>query len=830
MTTAQHGSDINPASICLKETSMLKARLLAAASAQIAPPPAFADGYNMESSCGLFQGSTFLADLYPTICAGSSNTYYAMDSVNGHYYAWIVTRSTSYTSLSSPLSVVATPNAATTTIVMDSVDATHFVTAYQDPTTNNQIDAQYITNTTGTLSVTVTQTTIATTSAVSTNATDCAVLVLDSSNALVLAAANISGGGNNVMSLFNPTTLSVTQNSTAVSQLTLHYENAYFMAKLSATRAIVSWADDSTGALKLASIDVVSGTSFTCNSAVSVGFTGTAGFGASVIGISNTEALIIYRKSTTVIGARTVTVGAGGSITINTEATTTTPINMAALAFTSIAAYGSSSYICSYVSAGGEAFLRSISVNVTGTTVVFDSVSNQILVSSNNTIAANSNNIAGKIIPVDSTHVAMAYSVNIAANVNANTAYTGVIDINPANNTWGTFAGNNSGLIALGSTISTNNRNTGPLWIGTNRVIAGANAPGSSLQYYGFDSTAGSSAYASFSSAATDTGLTIGISTSSTLAFDSVNGTGARFLTAYASASETITTRVVTVAPSIGMVLRTAVTFATAVGSTITTNQIGYYTLVPLTGNKGLFLNYDAVNGYSGNIITTTTGNQTISSAGTNAAIITIAGDTMDNGINFLQYSVIDSTHVAVLFHTQTTSGSKFNLKMCILDLTSGTPTAGAITNVYTGYTNPSNGFGISTLGNGTGIVWYTNDVAAPGTTLFANGFTYSGTTITLGSQSTVATSQSMQQLANGNKSMIAVSGTEAMMGVVNFLGSFAQMRLLTYVNINSITGGSLVQSASMATNRQFGLIPTDNPNNTFMMFGDTQYQQYYRG
>ena len=178
-------------------------RGMMAASYSVAPPPSDTDTYGLEVPCGIYQGSTNLGDANIQICAGSGNTYYAMDSVNGSIYGWVVTRSTSYTKLGSPLTIVSSPNSGGSgnQVSMDIVDSTHFITTYQDPTTNNQIDAQYITNTSGTLSVTTAQTAVATCGGASTIASDCFVTVLDTSNALVLAASNTSSGANNVMSL-----------------------------------------------------------------------------------------------------------------------------------------------------------------------------------------------------------------------------------------------------------------------------------------------------------------------------------------------------------------------------------------------------------------------------------------------------------------------------------------------------------------------------------------------------------------------------------------------------------------------------------------------------
>jgi hypothetical protein len=289
-----------------------------------------------------------------------------------------------------------------------------------------------------------------------------------------------------------------------------------------------------------------------------------------------------------------------------------------------------------------------------------------------------------------------------------------------------------------------------------------------------------------------------------------------------------MTVEVLSVNPGSGTLENTSTTFS---ASGVANDTPGMYGLYNLASDTSLFLNPNATSSpgaYQGSIITTS-GN-TISTSPNTSNILTISGDTFGVGTQFLQASVISATDVAILFQTNTTSTGKYNLKLCILTISGATIGHGTVQTVVSGYTNPMQSFGIATMpGGNTGMVFYTND-ASPGTILYANGFTYSGSTITLGSQNSLATGQHIVNMSNGNgnPSMVAVSPTEAVCMFYDSTAAATTMRLLTYASINSITAGSAVTGQATTTNAY--LVSTDNYNNTFVLYTDNGYQQFYRG
>ena len=783
-------------------------------------PPSFSDTYTWETPASFVYSSTIDAR-FGTITAGSSTTLFGADRTGGNAYLFTV--KTGYTDLTNVFNL-GISNTNSNYINIDTVDTTHFVVVYPSDSGGslNQARGQYIHNSSGTLSATVGDTLLATTGGGGSSACNVVACVLDTSNALILAM-DATSSSNNVMSLVNPTTLSVTQSNTNASAITQVAANVYDMVKLSATRALVSWSDGTN--LQLLSVDVVSGSSFTINAAVAVGVTGTQG--AVVIGISNTEALIMYRKSSTTVGARTVTVGSGGSITINTEYTTTltSTISSSGNLF-KIASYGSDNYLSAYLSATNND-IYSLSAQVSGNVVSWDTSNNSLLQTATSA-RASGNNLVGVLAPISSTQLGIGYATFFAGT--AGLYWAGAIDVNPTTQTWGTFAGHNSGALGLQSSgISDLTGSITACWLGTNRVFASAQSTSTTdLTYYGFDSCADSSSLAQFLSSGTATSVDTNVGALALLSYRTVNNVE-RILTAYSSASNTITTRVVSSDSALNITLNTSTNFSTSALSGITTGLTGYYSLIPLTSDTALFLNYDNTLGtYYGNIIQATTGALTIASTNTNSSIVAVSGDMVSKGANFLQYSVINSTNIAIIFETQTTAGSAYNLKMCILTISGTTVTAGAITNIYSGYTNASNSFGITVFPNSTGIVWYGNDhTPSSGCINYANGFTFSGSTITLGSQSTLASGLNVRSVTYGNPNTIAVSNTEAIIAYGNV--STPALVLLTYANINSITAGT-ARSGSPNCSAQLGLIPTDNNNNTFVLFGNLDYQQFYRG
>ncbi len=754
--------------------------------------------------------STDPARFTPAPIAGSSATWYVVGASNNNVLtAYIATSNGSYTSLGSTLAL-STITAASPPAV-DSVDSTHFVTTYQDSASTTQIYAQYITNTSGTLSVTAGPTLVVSGSGANMQSL---VAVLDSSNALVIAYSGTTS--RNRISLFNTATLSVTQSNTSATSIGASTTKLQ-MFSLSPTLAVIPWTSGA-GAMNISTVDIVSGTSFTLNSAFSTGLTSSS----EMVGykVNSTTAVFVYYKSANTIAARTATIGTGGSVTLNTEYTATATGIDTTNGIYCIGKYAST-YVACFNPTSGE--YQAISFTLSGNVVSFDTNGQQVIVT-NNVAAATA--INGALINLDSTHLAISYFYSGFGGFN------GVIQVNNTSQTWGTFTGQTSGNIPLTGLSTYNSPST--CWVGSQGLVTSGYITAGDLQYYSTALGGGTSGTtgAQYGSQ-NDSSVSLAVATNCALGFNSTN-LNCRSLTAYVSTTgTTITTNIVKINIGNSSTQGTTTTFTCPGSSNLVLTTPGLYSLTALTADSGLFINAGATTVptfYGATVITANTGLNTINTAPNSASFLTISGQTFGVGSQFVQTAQIDSTHVALLFQTLTTIGATYNLKMCIISISGSTATPGTIVTIASGYTNPIQSFGISVFtGSTSGMVFYTND-ASPGTSLLANGFTYSGTTVTLGSQNSLATSQHIvnKQNGNGNVSMLAVSPTEAVAMWYDSTAALVTMRLLTYVNVNSITAGSAITAGATTTNAY--LIASDNYNDTFTLYTDNGYTQYYRG
>lgn len=789
-------------------------KLLMAASGGSAPPPATNDTYGSEVQLALAQ-SFNNADLW--ITSGDTSNYYGAGNGTSSRFIWRINHATTYVQSGNRFTLTSTLGNSPH-VHCDTISSTHVLVAYDNLTT---IACQNIVNTAGTLSASVAETTVVTGGG-SLQTAFC--VVLDSTNALVFGGSTTSA--NNRMSLINPTTLAITQNSTSATSVA--YTNSQInLTKISATLAAFCWLNGS-NQIQIQTVDVTSGTSFTLNAA----FNTTIANGTStgqLYPLSSTTALFVYYKAANTIAARVVTFAGGGSVSLGTEYTATAAGIPSAFAPFRIAAYGSN-YMIGYgefnASNGGRIFATSVSVS--GSVVTFNT-SGFSIIGTSSSFSVNFNYNPGMFIPVDSTRIAVTYG-GAAQSHYTNTCY---ININPTISTWGTFSGNNSGNLSL-SLIG-----GGPsvCYTGTNRgIMCGydASTGGSTLVVQGV-TTGGSSPGVSISSGS-DTGIVGGVGTLCNLAYSTSLGK-CRVLIAYCDLTNSIRVGVIAPNSSNAIPSPTTTTF-TATSSNIAPNQNGKYVLVQLGSDSALFLGHNqgvSPDGIGGNVIQVTAGGNTISATNTFTSLINPASEAVQSGSNFLQYSRIDSSRVAIIFMTKNTSTNKYSLKMCILSVSGTTVTVGTIQNIITGYTNPPQNYGIAVLDSGKGIVTYAND-ASPGTILYGAGFTFSGTTITLGSQNSLATSLSFANRVNGNGNgtMVPVSPTEAMASIVDTGTNRPNLYLLTYVNNNSITAGSPVVYAAGAA-IAYGLVPTDTPNDLFWIWNSSStfqpaMNQYFRG
>lgn len=796
-------------------------RMLLASAGRSVTPPVDADTLIMNVPVMTWNSSTKGYLSKPaSIPASSTSWYLASKAFNTTIIElFICTNNGVYCTLNTGVSI--TSNAGTSTPGVSSVDANNFLLTYVNPNVGSSaaISAQYITNSGGTLSATVGETTAVFSSGALNVSLAC---VLDSGNALVFGGSATTS--RNLLSLINPTTLGAIQANTSATTVAATNVNSIQMFALSPTLAVISWNDNTN--MKLSTVDIVSGTSFTLNSA----FNPSLAAATCMLGmkINSTTALFAYYKTTNTIAVRTATIGAGGSVTMNTEYTTTATNIDTSNGVNSIVNYGSFYMVTFGQIIGGGAGNNNtigISFSLSGNVVTFDTSGQQTLVTGAQ-FQQGSNNI-DLAITLDSTHIAFC---SFSGGARVTSSLNGVIQPNHSIATWSTFSGTNSGIVALSSGALNVSISPNSCWLGTQRLITSAYVSAGNLKYYGAQLYAGNEAKVDYNSSATDSTISLAVASNALLSYDISDANG-RMLTIYYDGS-TVTTQVVSFNANLGKVLNTPSTF-TPGSTTLAVATTGLYNLIPLDGNNALFINANlttAPTAYRGNIITTNTGLNTINTTNTNSSILTISGQTFGVGSQFMQYAVIDSTHIAILFQAKTTVGGLYDLKMCILSISGTTVTANTVVTVVSGYTNTMQSFGINVFtGSNSGIVFYTND-ASPGTSLLANGFTYSGTTITLGSQNTLATSQHIANKSNGNgnPSMVTVSPTEAICLFYDSTAAQATMRLLTYVNVNSITAGSAIQGGATTTNAY--LIAADNYNDTFTLYTDNGYTQYYRG
>jgi hypothetical protein len=480
------------------------------------------------------------------------------------------------------------------------------------------------------------------------------------------------------------------------------------------------------------------------------------------------------------------------------------------------------------------------SCTVSGNVVTFDSSSPSIINSATN-YSTGFNNNTGMSLAIDSSNIAVAIPT---INSGARAVMTGYVNVNPTTQTWGAFSGNNSGAMTDSSTNNTYFNNPTFINTGTNIIVGSGYGSGGSLQFYCSTVAGGQNAHI-YPGNPKDSTITSGVATMCLLSLSATVPT-ARVLTAYCDSSGSITTRVLGITSS-GAISQNTTTAFSAAG--MTTGLSGLYSLINLSGDTSIFLGYNgnvSPHKYYGCVITTS--GLSAPTVNTYSSVVSIANENVQQwaggaGAGFLQYSVIDSTHVAISFLTTNASTSQYSMWVSILSISGTTITAGTPVSVFTGYSNASQTFGVVNFSNGTGIVTYNND-AGPATSLLAKGFTYSGTTVTLGSANTLVTGLSLPNgvnNGNGNPMMVKVSPTQAMVITAEGFSASAtvNLRMLTYVNVNSVTTGSAVAAGTATTNSTnyyVGFIPSsDNYNNTFYSYTMTSsptntWYQWYRG
>lgn len=783
-------------------------RFYMAAAGVNVTPPTDTDPYQMLNGYNLMISS--IGTTSPAITTGNGSVYYAASGDGTSQSAFIITPSGSFSSVTNSVNLASNTGQCS----ISAISTTSFLVTGANNST--LVHSYYVINTSGTLSVSASGTTV--TTGANSNQNDC--IVLNSSNALVLGMCAVNA--NNAISLINPTTLSGIQSNTSAASI-LASNASFNMFYVSPTLALISWMNSSNVQF-ISTIDITLGTSFVLNTAFNTSITVPAQ--AMFYSINSTTALMVYMKGTTAttLGARTVTLGTGGSVTLNTEYTISLPVTFSGTVRSvyKIAQYGTKYAIaCGAPNSSngvGQVYLSSLIIS--GNVITWDSNGFSVIDSGN---AANISNtdLQGTLIPYSSTQIGIAYRAYQTSSQTSIT--TGLISANPGVTTWGTFSGLNS--IAFGVTLA-NPASSPSNWSGTwvyNNTIFFSYTDTSA----GFDSSyISSNGYQNSGASADWTSGVISVKNNTTpisvcnLGYNTTNLYNV-ILNAYYSTGSTMSIQAIALNGGTTVSRGTASTFTAA-------NTTEPYEVYNLTPTSSIYLQAVTGTGLQANIITTSA--ITISAISSLATVISDA--TLTNSF-YASYFVLNSTTVAVVYYS--VNGSTNAVKLCLLTISGTSITAGTPVTIYSqGSAFSPFTLGVTGLGGTTGMVTYNTSG-----TVFAVGFTYSGSTITAGTASTLfSATTSVLGTANNPyaKMLIPVSNTEAML-MYNVSGTY-NLVSLTYTNINSISAGTPITGASLnATTPTGGLIPPDSTsfNNTFGVWynntgGTPQYIQYYRG
>ena len=817
--------------------------MMAAGSEVTPPPPGNTDTYTPHVASYILNNSGAVTSVGSAvvnniILAGDSNYVLATTSdpiTTSSLYASLIEKGTSFdvvpaTSASKLLTNSFAGASPYGQVSGATVSTTGWIVSYTEASAGN-VYSRYLTRSSNTLTSTVGQTTIYSGG----DAATCHTCVLDGSNAIVMANnGSTTLGGTNTYKLITPTTLVVngTVTDTNGGCAVQTWESLIGLTSTLGVYLSIS----PTFVLKAQGIDR-SGTTLTINTSHNVQTTlsNSSSYNSGLFGackISSSTILVAYSKSdvsnTAVIGARIVTVASGGTITVGTEVTHTFTTGGGTLALgtinigtpailSTIAAVISFGIETSSVRSGPNGYnLFALPLAISGTTITLSS-STYPIESFSGMYTSD-----GNMCAVDSTHVAVqwlespfAFGSAFSSPINSYVNRAVFIDVNNATPTWASI-GSSKSYTSL-ATLSTSVPSTSVTYA----------CP---LQLYIVDNAANLAAYTLSNEAIYVGGTTYSGSSASGHLPKTCN------MTFYAGIGPTIQTLQVSRNSSSSMIAyiadatnsTTSGTFSVTgtVGTTRNAYQIIYYGAV----NQNFFIYSNGTTNYSGGIVDTTSGIASISYS--DQAFIT--SSTLGTGFTAPALAAISTTAIIMAY----VDGN--NIKAVIFTISGATITVGTPVTVFSGSGAPTLTAGVAVLSATNGIITYS--ATGTSTVLYSNGITWSGSTITVGSQSTVLTSQSFTKDGyNIASKSVPVSPTQAIYTYWDNGATAVRALLLTYVSINSITAGTPfsinTNVSSTYADLSIGLVATETGNavvavqnyeNTSTYETDAQY--LYRG
>jgi len=820
-------------------------RFFMAASSSITPPPPgntnvftpHVASYILNNSAAVTSTSTITNNI---ILAGDANYVLATTSdpaSSNDLYASLVEKGTSFdvvpaTTASKRLTGNYGGNPVNQ-VSGDTVSSTAWLMSYID--TSSNVFSQYLTRSSNTLTVSVGATTIYSGG----DATTCKTCVLDSSHAIVLANnGTTTSPGTNTFTLINSTTLaiisSVTNGSGGVS-----VQPWQSLIGLTSTLGVFLSVNTGYG-LQAQGIDR-SGTSLTINSLHSIfaGLPNSNSYNTGLFGackVSNSTILVAYYKSVTpgvststiVIGARIVTVASGGTITLGTEKTYSVTTADANANNQSVGVYtpailSSTAAVISFsigsataVSSGYSLFALPLAISgttITLSTPIYPLESFQGMYLRD-----------GNMCAVDSTHVAVqwledptAFGSTFNSPINDNLNRAVFIDVNNATPTWVTI-GSKKSYTSL-ATLSTSVPSTSVTYA----------CP---LQLYIVDNAANLPAYVLSNESIYVSGVTYNGSSASghlpkicNMTFYDGGAIPPTIQTLQVSRNSSGSMRAY-IADGSNSTSNGTYSVSGTIGTTRNSYQIIYYGAV----NQNFFIYSNGTSDYSGGIVDTTSGITSI----TYADQVFITSSTLGTGFTAPALASISTTAILMAY----VDGN--NIKAVIFTMSGDSITVGTPVTVFSGTGTPTLTAGVAVLSSTNGIITYSN--TGTSTVLYSNGITWSGSTITVGTQSTVLTSQSFTKDGyNIASKSVPVSPTQAIYTYWDNGATAVRALLLTYVSINSITAGTPfsvnTNVSSTYADLSIGLVATETGNaivavqnyeNTSSYETDAQY--LYRG
>ena len=585
------------------------------------------------------------------------------------------------------------------------------------------------------------------------------------------------------------------------------------MCALTNVLAFACYTVNSSYGVQLVGIDFNGSSTITWNTTVSSGVTVNANSGANCWAINSTTAGLSYFKSgnTTQMFFRTVTVGAGGSITLNTEYSTTVAVaNAPYYAPFDPVNYTGSNWATAYIGADYNVYVVQFSISGN----VFTFGTKQYPINNSNAGSVNNNFLTGQLVAMDSTHIGAVYEDQSS---NGRYAVGNVLDVNSAP-TWTSsgpiFSSNNFLAYAIYSGYSNYNS---AIWIGANRFMffgqtSSNNSPQIWTQDVGFNNGNGPipqySSQVSLSS--TGSGSSTLLPLFCNLNYDYTDG-NPRILMATVNNSSSayftpINPGLQGSSPVVGS--------STTVTAYATTNG---YSLTNIGTDVSLFL-YNGQGGpYSNQIagcVVLTSGN-TISSVGSQAQVVSTA-NVQNIGGGFYSVTRINNTQALLVYSTYTSPAHTYGVSAVVLSISGTTITAGTPVSLASGYASYSAILaGTVFTGGTTGVFAYTDSAKS---LIYVNGFTLSGSTITVGTQATAVTYSGAtvmnQSYSTYNPPIVPLNATQALLWTNGYQGSGTTFLTFTYNSINSITTYNQTTNSAGTPNIPTAIIPTDNSNN----------------